>query len=655
VKLLRDSSLVSNQWIEAHVGALSQPAGATGAVKSKWCGACHDPALMFTGAMSGDLDRTSSEAQAGLTCLACHAIDKIHDRTGNGNYNIGDQREDPYIFARSESGSFGTFLHDAAIRAKPAAHKERMLRPFFKQSEFCATCHKVSLSPPINNYRWLRGQNEFDAWHDSGVSLNASRTFYLPPEKRECQDCHMPPEAAGLGDLAAKHGMVRSHRFLAVNTALPFIRGDDETVSRIEAMLQEGRLRVDVFALNSRGSGSTVMALDRTQPSLVAGDSVTIDVVVRNLGVGHTFPGGTTDSNEGWLEFTVSDERGNIVASNGLLGEDGVLDPMAHVYKSVLLDANGQPVLRRNNQDARVTVFANVIGPGSADLAHYALVVPHELAGTRIRISARLLWRKFNADFSKFAFEYNRDGFRAFDRVPELPVTEIASDVITLGVMPLPPAPSVVAETDEASWVRFNDYGIGLLMEGNSRAAAAAFAEVRSAAPDRVDGPLNLARAAIAEGDIELAYTHLRDSEARESGDARAAWVWGVVLQEDGRYQEAVLAYRRVLEQFPGDRAAWRNLGRTLYLDQQYRAALDAFDRVLSIDPEDRVSHYHRMLCYRAVGLDAEAVRAAEAYQYYAIDEAAQALTQSYRLRNPGVNLMTQRIRVHPLEVGTPR
>jgi Flp pilus assembly protein TadD/mono/diheme cytochrome c family protein len=604
---------------------------------------------MLAGAMTDEIDRATAEAQAGLTCLACHAIDRIHDRTGNGNYNIADVTEDPYLFASAEEGSIGAYLHDAAIKAKPTAHKVRMLQPFFTQSEFCATCHKVSLSPPINNYRWLRGQDEFDAWDDSGISLNASRTFYLPSKRRVCQDCHMPLEPAPAGDLAAQNGLVRSHRFQAANTALPFVRGDQGTIQRIEEFLGEGKLSVDVFAVSTPRLDQPVMALDPTDAVVMAGERVRIDVVVRNIGVGHTFPGGTNDSNEGWLELTVSDGAGLVLARSGALDDDGSLDPMAHVYKAVLLDVNGEPVLKRNSQDARVTLFSNVIGPGTSDVAHYEFVVPRELAGKPVTVSARLLWRKFNRAYTKFVFESAPDGMRRFSEVPHLPVSEIARDEVTISIKPAiaQMAPPTIA--DSVSWTRYNDYGIGLLLEGNTRDAGAAFDVVRRVAPDRVDGPLNLARTAIADGNVQAAFDYLRQCEAVAPGDARVAWIWGVVLQEDGRYTEAALAYRRVLEDFPGDRAAWRNLGRTLYLDGQYESALDAFRRVLEIDPEDRVSHYHEMLCYRALGRDSEADRAALAYEYYSVDESAQSLTRNYRLRNPGANLMTQRIRTHYL------
>ncbi len=74
----------------------------------------------------------------------------------------------------------------------------------------------------------------------------------------------MPPEPAVLGDLAAKSGQVRSHRFLAVNTALPFLRGDEDTIQRIETFLQDEKLRVDLFALR-RGDGEVIYEADRSQ------------------------------------------------------------------------------------------------------------------------------------------------------------------------------------------------------------------------------------------------------------------------------------------------------------------------------------------------------------------------------------------------------
>ena len=649
---LRKNGNEANPWIEQHIQKFPQAKDRAGMVKSKWCGGCHDPALMLAGKMSTEVDRRTAEAQAGLTCQACHAIDQIHDVTGNGNYNIADKQEDPYLFANAESGSFGAFLHDTALKAKPTVHNRRMQKPFFSQSEYCATCHKVSLHEPVNNYRWLRGQDEYDNWQDSGVALNAARTFYLPRFKRECQFCHMPPEAVRYGDLSAKNGMVRSHRFLAANTALPFLRGDTTTIRKIETFLRDEKMGIDIFALKSASSQQPIMALNQSQTALRPGEKITLDVVVRNKGVGHTFPGGTTDTNEGWIELSLYDEAGKLLVQSGGIGEDGHLDSLAHVFKAQFLDKHGKRIAKRNAQDIYALVFANVIAPGTADIAHYEFSIPEELKGQTLTVKARLLWRKFDRTYTEFAFFANPQGFKQFKDVPDLPVTEIAADEIKLivGENAVPP----VAKRDAINtleWIRFNDYGIGLLLEGDTRGARLAFEQVEKRNPESIEGPLNLAKTAVRDGNIDLAFQHLKKCEELKPGNARVAWVWAVALQEDGQYEKAVQAYQRVLQTFPDDRASWRNLGRSFYLNQQYEKSLEAFDQVLRIDPEDRTAHYHRMLCLRSLGRSEEAETVAKAYAFYQVNESAQNITRAFRAKNPGANLMAQAIRTHALRI----
>ena len=101
------------------------------------------------------------------------------------------------------------------------------------------------------------------------------------------------------------------------------------------------------------------MPLEWDASEVEAGVPLTFDVVVRNAGVGHTFPGGTNDSNEGWLEFTIEDEEGNLLVASGEIGADGYLDPMAHTFKAVIVDEDGDAIHRRNAQDIHVTVYQN--------------------------------------------------------------------------------------------------------------------------------------------------------------------------------------------------------------------------------------------------------------------------------------------------------
>ena len=372
-------------------------------------------------------------------------------------------------------------------------------------------------------------------------------------------------------------------------------------------------------------------------------------MVVRNKGVGHTFPGGTNDSNEGWLEVSVVGEDGEALAISGLIGEDGHVDPAAHFYKALLVDKNGEAIHKRNAQDIVTSVYVRVIGPGTADIAHYDFKVPEAYEGQKLTLRARLLWRKFDRTYTEFAFNNNRQGFRAFDAVPDLPVTEITRSEVELTV----DGQSAAKPVQKDDWIRFNDYGIGLLLQEDTQGAARAFERVIELAPERLDGPRNLARTALRDGNLQHAYEHLEACEKLESGNAQTAWVWGVVLQEDGRYENAAQAYRRVLRDFPADRATWRNLGRVLYLDGEYQEALEALDKALEIDPEDRIVYYHRMLALRALGRTAEADLAEKAYQYYQIDESAQEVTRSYRLEHEHDNREVLQIHVHPLqEVG---
>ena len=661
IELLRADDGERNSWLATHRERTGAPSG-DGIVKSRWCGGCHDPALLFTGAMDEPIDRTSAEAQAGLTCLACHGIRTLHDRTGNGNYVLHGSTPDLYVFSDATEPGVQRALHDAALRARPEAHRAAMAPDVFREPEFCGTCHKVSLREPLNDYRWLRGQNEFDTWENSGVSREGAQTFYLPPTRRVCQDCHMPLEPAPRGDVAAVDGRVRSHRFLAANTALPFIRGDTAALRRVEAFLQDDVVTVDVFGWRS-GDGRRVERALGDRIDVRPGSDVEFDIVVRNRGTGHSFPGGTVDSNEGWLDVRLVDESGNVVARSGWLDESGHLDPGAHVYRALFVDTAGQPIDRRNPQDIRALVFANTIGPGTANLAHYRLTVP-DRAG-RYTLDARLQWRKFNRGYSEFVFDRVPEAFPGEAEAPWLPVTivaraELIVNVTTEAVPREGGAADVSGESEETAppareeWIRWNDFGIGSIREGRTSVAAEAFTRVSRLAPARPDGPMNLARVALAEGDVASALRHLDEAGQRAPEDARVSWIRAEAHLMEGDYGAAVAAYRRALASFPRHRASLLGLGRALYLDGRFEAALASLDELLAIDPEARPAWYHKMLVLRALERTAEADEAGAMVEYLRVDEAAGRLTHRIRAEDPGVNAMAQDVRTHVLRLATP-
>src|SRR5438034_6615016 len=186
------------------------------------------------------------EAQAGLGCMMCHSIGNVKSTMGQGDFYL----EYPKLHELAASkNSFVRTMHDFLVKSNPEPHRRVFLKPFMRDQtpEFCSSCHKVHLDIPVNNYRWIRGFNEYDNWQASGVSGQGARSFYYPKTSQRCADCHMP--LVGSNDPAAKDGKIRSHRFPGANTAVPFVNHDAEQLKATQEFLRDGQVSVDVFGI----------------------------------------------------------------------------------------------------------------------------------------------------------------------------------------------------------------------------------------------------------------------------------------------------------------------------------------------------------------------------------------------------------------------
>jgi hypothetical protein len=130
------------------------------------------------------------------------------------------------------------------------------MKPFVREDngEFCSTCHKVHLDTHVNNYRWIRGFNDYDNWQASGVSGLGARSFYYPPKSARCADCHMP--IVDSHDAGNVKGKIHSHRFPGANTALPTADQDKEQLEAVTKFLQNGILSVDIRSSRLAGANS---------------------------------------------------------------------------------------------------------------------------------------------------------------------------------------------------------------------------------------------------------------------------------------------------------------------------------------------------------------------------------------------------------------
>jgi tetratricopeptide (TPR) repeat protein len=404
---------------------------------------------------------------------------------------------------------------------------------------------------------------------------------------------------------------------------------------------------------------------------------VRVDVVVRTRNVGHFFPGGTVDAFDVWVELEAVDDKGQVWLHSGYVEDEGrgPVDPSAHLYRSLMLDERGNPINKRNAWATRSVAYVRLIPPGAADTVHYRLRVP-ENAGDRITLRARVNHRKFSWWNTQWSFAGVRDPRDASPSVgpghddgrwvftgdtsrvsggqkniPVLPITVMAEATATLRVgEPGQPQAAPAAAADAARTAlrgRWNDYGIGLLLQGDLKAAEAAFLKVTEIDPKYADGWVNVARARVQEGNTVAAEEALRRALTLDPGLAKTHFFLGTVLKAHGRYDEAVDHLRQAVSKFPRDRVVRNQLGRVLFLQRKYNEAIAEFDHVLDVDPEDLQAHYNLMLAYQGLGDEAAADRERKLYERFKADESAQAITGPYRQLHPYDNNERQTVHEH--------
>ena len=702
-------SSFNNQFYRKSIEYMQEVTG--GVQSSKWCAGCHDHAMFFNGQFERPVKEQidTTEALAGLGCMSCHSITHVSDTMGNGGFTI--TYPPLHEMSKSDNPVIKT-IHDYFVNTAPAAHRQAFMKPFMRldKAEFCATCHKVHLDVPVNDYRWFRGFNEYDNWQASGVSGYGARSFYYPEQPADCTDCHMPLVKSD--DPGNVDGYVHSHRFPAANTAVPYVNQDEEQLRVTREFLEDGIVSVDIFAASpaeeetgapamrrrvadaqvlstgfavgeeaEAGSGTVLIRevgkiaapIDRASPKVEAGHTIKVDVVVRTRKVGHFFPGGTVDSFDVWLELQAVDADGRIIFWSGAVEDDGKgpVESGAHFYRAFLLDEHSNPINKRNAFQARSALYVRLIPPGAADVAHFRMKIPENARGP-IRLLAKLNYRKFSHYYTQFAYAGQPDptdtasfskghddrrftfspadipenvAGRIKDRIPNLPIVVLARAEAKLQTGPGETNWGPAVQREDAK--RWNDYGIGLLLQGDLKGAEYAFQRVTEADPDFADGWLNVARALIQEGQTDAAKPFIERALAVDGSLARIHFFHAKVLKSEGDYDGALAALRRAESQYPRDRVVLNEIANILFLKRRYEEAIAVLDRVARIDPEDLQMHYRRMLCYRGLGDTESAAREEKLFRRFKADESAQTVTARIRRLSPEDNNERQSIHEH--------
>jgi tetratricopeptide (TPR) repeat protein len=621
---------------------------------SRWCAGCHDAVPFLSGQFDDpnyDIDNHPT-ASAGITCTVCHAITNVDGTVGNASFTIEEPQH--YPFARSENGLL-QWVNNQMVKAKPDFHKKTFLKDFHRTSEFCATCHKVSLPGQVTHYKeWLRGQNHYDPFLLSGVSGGNARAFYYPEKaKNNCADCHMPTKSSD--DIAARdfdasgQRKIHNHLFPGANTGLPWLLSlDPKNAARAEGLrkaadaqadfLKDKKLRIDLFGVRegSSISGKLIAPIRPELPALKPGQTYLLEAVIRTLGVGHLFSQGTVDSNEIWVDVEAK-SGGRIIGRSGALdgpNETGPVDEWAHFVNVLMLDRDGQRIDRRNAQDIFTPLYNHQIPPGAANVVHYELTIPKDISAP-LEINVRLRYRKFDFEYMSIVHGVKDKSLEErLKTVPNLPIVDLCEDHVTL------PIEGIAADGLEArakpaitpAWQRWNDYGIGNFLtavaddkKAGLLQAVQAFEEIIRRHGDdptaRAHAYLNLARAYERSGDREANgqmtagkwLEKLRaDSEASQKAPWwTVAWLAGRVSIQNNRIEEGIKNFEEILNpdrrdpargfDFTRDYELRLELATALFLMSQGEEDRPARDRWLTRAAQE----FEKVLEYDVENLDA--------------------------------------------------
>ncbi|RXH58424.1 tetratricopeptide repeat protein [Granulicella sibirica] len=578
-------------WYTKNVNLLIEQKGIA---FSRHCEGCHNPVALFSGVLTPDSTAKRPFDEDGVTCMTCHAIERVTATRGLGSYVLGR----PAVMVDEAGKPMEGLPPTALILAHPERHKAALMRGVMQTPEFCGSCHKANLPQTLNGYKWLRAFTTYDEWQQSGWSRESPMAFFPKSATSTCQSCHMPKIDAV--DVAATNGQVASHRWLGANTAIPTKYDYPDQLAGVTKFLRNKALRVDIFALSAdkpatKGQHSSIgeitAPVDQSSFTLRGGQAVTVSVVVQNTGIGHSLVPEQRDFYESWIHFEARDEKGGLIYESGAVLPDQTLAPDTHRYTNQIISAGGERLNHHEVWKVEARAYDSTVNAGRADLERYRFVVP---AGVqRVTVHAAVLYRRFRPEFLRWVFE---DGS---DRVERYPTVTMAEDTVSLAIGENSPAASA-GKPD--TFVRWTAYGIALLDRSEFAAAEAAFRRTIVEYPKRADGLINAGIVLYSQGRYVEALKALGEADRIDPENLRTRYYEGLCYRWQYRYQEAIRALLPVAKAYPRFRQVHDDLGWIYLIDRRYVDAEGEFEAALAVDPDDVVAHKWLAGVYTALG-----------------------------------------------------
>ena len=136
-------------------------------------------------------------------------------------------------------------------------------------------------------------------------------------------------------------------------------------------------------------------------------------------------------------------------------------------------------------------------------------------------------------------------------------------------------------DLDPRSWRLEYKIGAILLHQGTPADALPYFRSIIARDPTNAHGFEGEGRALLATGDHEGAERALTEAVRLDSGNWKAQQSLGMLYDDLGRYDEAIVAYRAALKIRPAEASILNNLGVAYYLKKDYPQAIETLERAL--------------------------------------------------------------------------
>ncbi len=173
--------------------------------------------------------------------------------------------------------------------------------------------------------------------------------------------------------------------------------------------------------------------------------------------------------------------------------------------------------------------------------------------------------------------------------------------LVTLGVvLAAQPAPTS-RDVRERAW-QANNLGVAYLEQFNHAKAAAQFEAALAVDGTFTPARVNLAIARFYEPDLPAAMKAATAASATPGAPPHADFVLGLIARNENREDDALAAFRRVLEADPDDVASLVNLGQLQLQRREYAAAVPVFARAVELEPYNVSALYNLAVAQTRAG-----------------------------------------------------